>query len=209
MKKAIKRPFRLNVQFFVYPLCGRIQNVSGKNKDKMIHAEENIAPGGTMPKPVAYPDAEKSHCSRQQWTEMVPDLFPGRGCHSFHGLRHGYRIENVIFEPCAQGDMPAFPEFRNRSGKEGLSEVFRKLHPKYFRCTNYGIHGAGEIHIELDGVENGGYCQNSALIFGIIGEDLLNKWVQPVGYNDFFHEAVKDPLKPQFQIGKLYGLHVP
>ena len=81
----------------------------------MVHSKENKIPPRSVPKTVAYPDAEKSDTACYKRSEMIAELFSCGGGKVFHSLGGGHGKENIILEPCSQRNVPSFPELRDRS----------------------------------------------------------------------------------------------
>ena len=50
------------------------------------------------------------------------------------------RVEDIIPHKRAEGDVPALPEFPDRTGKKGRPEIFRQLYSENFRGSDDDIH---------------------------------------------------------------------
>lgn len=126
--------------------------------------------------------------------KWLPRCFLAWEVSFFRGLRHAQRIENVVFEPCTQRNVPALPKFRYGAGKERPLEVFRQFHAENLGTANHQIHGTGKVHVQLDGITNHRYGCYKPIIGLIVAKHILNQNVQPVGYYHFLHDAEQHAL---------------
>ena len=188
------------MQLFIDLFHSRGDQAPAQDQNKVIHAEEDKAPGGAMPHAVAEPDAEQGNSSRRQGSKMVAQLFPGSAGQLLHGLRHGDGIENVIFEPGAQGDMPPGPELRNGPGEERPLEIFRHGDSEDLGRAGDGIHGTGKVHIQLDGIAYRRNGDHASLEFPVLVKNAFHEGVQPIRHHQLFHQAEENTLKSQGQV---------
>ena len=96
--------------------------------------------------------------------------------------------------------MPALPELGDALGEEGALEVLRHFHAKDLRRAHDRIHGAGKVHIELDGIAHRCDGDDAALVLAVVGKDCSDHQVQPVGHNELLGQAVQDAQKAGRQI---------
>ena len=91
--------------------------------------------------------------------------------------------------------MPAAPESGEVGGKERCFEVFRQFQPqqKAHRAGSLGI--AGEVEIQLEGVQHRRQQQHGAAVLLIVGEHLVHQQAQHIGHRHQLEEA--QPHQPQ------------
>ena len=140
---------------------------------------------------------------------MVADLLAGGGGQVLHGLGHGHRVEDVILEPGAQGDVPALPELGDGFGEEGTGEILRHGNAEDLGSTHHCVHGAGKVHIQLHRVAHGCNGDHAPLEILVAGKYRFDQRVEPIRHHHFFHHAKEDPLDAQGQVGEGDALHVP
>ena len=100
----------------------------------------------------------------------------------------------VVLQPVAEGDMPAFPEPGGVGGLVGRVEVERQVeaHEHGYADGNVGI--AGEVGIDLQGVEQqGGEVFERGIQQGVLKHTVDKRDGQPVAEDKLFAEAVENP----------------
>ena len=85
--------------------------------------------------------------------------------------------------------MPSAPEVLNGNGKIGMLEVFRQLDPQNLRYPSANIHTAGEICIDLDGIQNSGDQQLHAAVGQVASKNLIHQYGSPICNDHFLEEA--------------------
>ena len=187
----------------------RFREVFQQNPEEVIHAEEDKVPPCPVPQAVAQPHAEEGHGPRQQRAIVGAQPLSAPGSELLHGLCHGDGVEHIVLKPRAQGDVPPPPELCNVAGEEGPAEVFRQGHPEDLPAAHHQAHGAGKVHVQLDGVAHHRHSDDKSVILRISGEHLPDEEVQPVGHHHLFHQTEEDALHPKQEILPPDGGHRP
>ena len=162
-----------------------------------------------MPKSVEEPHSKERDRTCEQRTEVISEFFPRFGCQLLEGLGHREWEENVVFEKCTQRDVPSFPELGDRAGEERTLEVFRHVDAEDLCGSDDQIHGAGEVAVELDRVEDRSHGDEQSVIGPVIREDFFYERIDTVDHHDLFHETVKDALQTCDEITVLDALCIP
>ena len=117
---------------------------------------------------------------------MAAQALAGLGGQLFQRLGHGQGVEDIVLEPGAQRDVPALPKLRDGAGEEGTLEILRNLKAEDPARTHRQVHGAGEVHVELDGVAHGGHGDDQPVVVLIVIKNRLDQQIEPVGHQNFF-----------------------
>ena len=96
--------------------------------------------------------------------------------------------------------MPALPKLGDGAGEEGTLEILRNLKAEDPARAHRQVHGAGEVHVELDGVAHGGHGDDQPVVVLIVIKDRLDQQIEPVGHQNLFYQAIAHPLKAQQKI---------
>ena len=100
----------------------------------------------------------------------------------------------VILKPVAEGDVPTFPETGGIGGLVGRIEVEGEIEPHEHGDTNGDVGIAGEVGIDLKGIdEEGREILERGVEEGIFKNAVDKRDCQPIGQDEFFAEAVEYP----------------
>ena len=105
--------------------------------------------------------------------------------------------------------MPPLPELRDGAGEEGTLEVFRKGDPEELGAAQSHVDGAGEVHVQLNGVADGGHGDDGAVVLVVVGKDVENEDVQSVRHHHLLDDAPQDALTTQQEVVPAHGGRLP
>ena len=115
---------------------------------------------------------------------------------------HGQRIKEVIFQPPPQRDVPPAPVVVNTGGEVRAAEVIHQINPQNLCHPARNINTAGEIRIQLQGIEQQNKQQGCSTEFLVIRGNGLNRNNRPVGDDHFFEKSPQDQFQTVLHPGK-------
>ena len=110
-----------------------------------------------------------------------------------HALAHRQGVEHVVPKPGAHGDVPPAPVLGDVLGEEGPLEVLGDLHSQHLGHADGDVDAAGEVGVELHGVEEHHRQHVEPGVLLRRGGELPQGDGQPVGDDELFAQAPQGP----------------
>lgn len=99
---------------------------------------------------------------------------------------------DVVAEPGGEGDVPSAPELGDVAAEVRAGEVLPEADAEELRRADGHVGVAGEVGVDLEGVEDGSKQERAAGLRLNIGPDLVNVLGAAVGDDDFLEEAPEE-----------------
>ena len=132
----------VNAQLFGSGGHQRLDQLARYDQHKIVHTIEQVRPTGAMPHAIAQPDRKERDQRLRDLAIVLAQLLARRFAQLFDTASQRQRIENIVFEPRAQRNMPPAPELRRILCKKGLAEVFRQRQAEHLSCADGHIDAA-------------------------------------------------------------------
>ena len=143
----------------------------------------------------------KKSCRRgEQRPVAVAEAFARLARQLLHrfGKRDG--VVNVVTQPGAQGDVPALPEPRGGAREERLAEILGQTYVEDAAHAEGYVHGAGEVAVQLQGIEHRRHGNHRTVVGGVVGEHRLHEGIQAVGDDHLLRQAPQHPQAARVQV---------
>ena len=178
-----------------HSLFERLDRYPNQKNDEIVDAVENVWRLRPVPETVQHPDREEGDRRDDEVRYVFSAVLPPELRPFFHELRRRYRIENVIFEPDAEGDVPSPPEFGRALRKEWLAEVLGQPDLEDSRRADYDVDRPREFHVELHRHDDAGQQNHQSAEMVLRLEEDRHHRVHPVGNDHPLKEPPADPYE--------------
>ncbi len=165
-------------------------------------------PRRTVPKSGEEPCNYRRNIYRELSAEAVGNLFARIFAQLQKPGGNGQRIEYIILEPCAHGDVPPAPVFGDIARKIRADEIFLYLHAEHLRNADGDIYAAGEIGVQLRCVQHGSDENICSRVGARIAAQRRYCDKEPVCNNELFEVAPEYALKTErylLEVGPMLG----
>ena len=142
-----------------------------------------------MPKAGGEPNDKARNVDRDALSGLLPEVLFRKLREAAHPAGGGHGIENVVTEPGTHRDMPASPILLKGGGEIRAHKVLGDLNAKHLGYAYRNVDAAGEVRVELKGIEHHSDYYVRSLKFRAVADYLPDCDKDPVGDNELFEKA--------------------
>jgi len=114
------------------------------------------------------------------------------------------RCEDIVGQPAGQRHVPPLPVLRDVDGEERQAEVFQAPDTQYPAHTDGHVGIAGEVGVQLEGVEHGSNGQRGSVVVRIVVEHGIGVAANHVGHAHLLEHTPQHALAAFGDVGPIH-----